>query len=119
MSTFLSEDILNRLTGTRHRKSRGPQLTVRAGGRSWSVVRATARGFVMERGARPLPGRVDLYDGERHVVQGLAVRGEEADGEIAYEFKWRVAPRPTAPLDFAMDADPDFDGTGAVALIAR
>lgn len=119
MSTFLSKDILNGLTGTQPRKVRGPQLTVRAGGRSWPVVRATARGFVMERGAQPLPGRVDLYDGERHVVQGLAVRGEEADGEIAYEFKWRAVPRPTAPLDFATEGDPAFDGTGAVALIAR
>ena len=117
MTTFLSEEILEGLAAMPAPRRKGPRLTVRAGGRSWPVLRMTKRGFAMERGAPLLPGRVDLYEGERHLMQGLAVRGDEADGEVAYEFKWCAAPRATAPRDFAADLDDGFDESGPIALI--
>ena len=118
MSTFLSDEILEDLIAPPpHRRSR-PGLEVRAGGASWAVLRMTARGFVMERGAPLLPGRIDIYEGERHLMQGLAVRGDEVDGEVAYEFKWSAEPRPAAPLDFAPDLDGEFDASRPVALLA-
>ena len=112
MSTFLSADILAGLVAGPVQRRRGPRLTVRAAGLSWPVLRRSARGFVMAEGAPLLPGRVDLYEGERHVMQGLAVRGEDAEGEVSYEFKWCAEPRTSAPLDFAPEAD------APVALLA-
>ena len=117
MSTFLSDEILEDLiVPPSHRRTRS-RLEVRAGGASWAVLRMTARGFVMGRDAPLLPGRIDIYDGERHLMQGLAVRGDEVDGEVAYEFKWSAEPRAMAPRDFAPDPDGEFDADRPIALI--
>ena len=119
MSTYLSDQILDDLTAPPRGRPPRSRLRVQAGGTSWPVLRMTARGFAMERGAPLLPGRVDLYDGDRHLMQGLAVRGDEVDGEVAYEFKWSSVPRATPPRDFALER-PDDSEPGAghpIALI--
>ena len=118
MTTFLSQDVLRSLASVPPRPVRARGLSVRAGLRSWPVLRMTRRGFVMDGDAPLLPGRVDLYDGDTHLMQGLAVRGEASDGEVAYEFKWCAEPRATAPRDFAPDLDGDRDRVPTIALLA-
>ena len=118
MSTFLSHDVLRALASVPPPSPRAPGLAVRAGAQSWPVLRMTRDGFVMDADAPLLPGRVNLYDGERHLMQGLAVRGETSDGEVAYEFKWSAEPRATAPRDFAPEVEGEFDGSRPIALLA-
>lgn len=87
------------------RRLRDPALTVRAGGKSWPVLRCTARGFcVADEDVPRLRGLVDLYDGERHVMQCLVVGASAGDGEIVYEFKRATLIRDAAPVDFEIDA---------------
>ena len=109
MSTFLSDEIHENFAVVPPCRPARTRLRVRFGASSWPVLRMTVRGFVMEGGAPLMPGRVDIYDGERHLMQGLAMRGDEVDGEVAYEFKWCAEPRPSPPRDFVPDGVPEFE----------
>ena len=93
MSTYLPAALLNGLRD-------GADLTARAGGRVWTIARLTERGFAVAADEiAPLPGLVDLYDGERHLLHCLVVRADGAPQ--SYEFKRATPAREAAPFDFA------------------
>lgn len=59
-----------------------------------------------------LRGRVEIYDGARHVYQCLII-GSEVDGDLrVFDFKWVHPVTDTAPVDFAR---PDFVPAGLIA----
>lgn len=59
-----------------------------------------------------LRGRVEIYDGARHLYQCLIV-SSEVDGDLRiFEFKWLHAVADKAPVDFAL---PDFVPAGLIA----
>ena len=110
MSTYLTEEIRTGLRPaqdrpgarpTPGRRARAAPLTVRAGGRSWRVLRRVPGGFTLAAEDAPrLRGLVDLYEGERHAMHCLVV-GAELDGvEARFEFKRATPARDAAPLDF-------------------
>ena len=110
MSTYLTDEIRTRLRPAQDRprarpapgrRTRAAPLTVRAGGRSWPVLRRVPGGFTLAAEDAPrLRGLVDLYEGERHVMHCLVV-GADGDGvEARFEFKRATPARDAAPLDF-------------------
>ena len=90
---------------------KGDGLRVQVGRRSWPVLRIWNGGMALPaEAAGGLRGRVDVYDGARHLFHGLIVAhgrgtGVEADALIC-EFKQATAPSARAPLDYAPDPAP-------------
>lgn len=59
-----------------------------------------------------LRGRVEIYDGARHLYQCLII-GSEVNGDLrVFEFKWLHAVADKAPTDFVL---PDFVPAGLIA----
>ena len=89
------------------------RLSVRDGEESYRILRMWDDGFALDVAAcDKLRGRVDIYDGPRHLYQCLIVSSQPDGDECIFEFKWLspVADRP-AP-DFVR---PDFVPAGLLA----
>ena len=94
------------------RAARRSGLTLHAGRRVHPVLRLWDTGLALpaEAGAH-LSGRVDIYDGRRHMFHALIVASSEehAEGEVICTFK-RITPAlATPPRDYS-DTDPSIDG---------
>lgn len=115
MSTFLPPEVQAGLDEARKRATRtSRRLRIEAGGDSYSVLHAWEGGFALDAdAAEHLRGRVDLYDGTRHVSQCLIVASEEDSGEIRFEYKRITEATGEQPLDFERAPD------APVALIGR
>ncbi len=102
MVDFLPKDVLDGLAqagaGSRRRRSR---LRILADGTLLPVLRSWSGGFATAADAPPLRGRVDLYDGSRHVAHCLIVLCAEEGGERRYEYKRRTLPAEGPARDFA------------------
>ncbi len=89
------------------RRGRSPRrrLNLRVGEAVVPLLWLGANGFAIaaERGL-VLRGLVDVYDGPRHLFQGLIMASAEADGVILYEFKRMSPAREAPPRDFAETA---------------
>lgn len=103
MSTFLPPDVQAGLDAARKQALRdNHRLRVQDGERVYPVLQSWENGFSLERDeAQTLRGRVDLYDGARHLSQCLIV-ASEADGDVMrFEYKRMTDALDEQPLDFA------------------
>ncbi len=106
--SYLSKDVREGLDAARTaRLKTRSRLRVRAGELEFVVLRHWATGFALAAEDAPkLPGRVDLYDGPRHLCQALILASTEEGGERVFEFKYATPVTATAPpADFARDPD--------------
>ena len=90
-------------------KSKG-RLCVHDGDEVYRIHKLWDGGFSIDAdvGDR-LRGRVEIFDGARHLYQCLIV-GSEVDGDLrVFDFKWLHAVADKAPVDFAQ---PDFVPSG-------
>ncbi|MEL6206320.1 MAG: hypothetical protein AAFR47_13560 [Pseudomonadota bacterium] len=116
MSEYLPREVRDGLQEARlARKLSKSRVRVRSGAGEFRVLRHWADGFAVAVADAPrLRGRVDLYDGTRHLCQALIVTAREEAGEQVYEFKYTtpVADGPPSP-DHAKEPD------APVALIPK
>lgn len=115
MSEFLPKEVRAGLELARkehlRKKSR---LKVRIGEQSFTILRYWDGGFALDAEDAPhLRGRVDLYDGGRHLSECLIVASAEDEGEMVYEFKRETMAADRPPRDYARDEN------APVALIGK
>ena len=109
MTDFLPEAVVKGLQEARRASvSRGNRLCVHDGDDVMRIHRMWADGMAMDASASDkLRGRVDIYDGMRHLYQALIVGSRVENGECILDFKWLHLVTETAPLDFArLDTTP-------------
>lgn len=115
MSEYLPREV--RLGLERARKEsqkKKSRLKVKVGDHWFSILRYWDGGFALDSDDAPhLRGRVNVYDGARHMSECLIVASTEGDGEMVYEFKRETKAAKTAPRDYARDE------TSPAALIER
>lgn len=99
---FLPKPLLDGLHAAKRRQARrGSRLHIRAGDAVFPVLRQWKGGFSLDADKAPhLRGLVDLYDGPRHLLQGLIVVSREEDGEIRCEYKSFTRASEAQPVDF-------------------
>ena len=102
MSTYLPPDVQAGLDAARKKALRDAhRLRVQAGERISRVLQAWENGYSLELGEEDtLRGRVDLYDGARHLSQCLIVASEEDGDVMRFEYKRMTEASDTQPLDF-------------------
>lgn len=89
------------LGGRFHIQGERPPLTVRVVGGVFRVLAMNHSGFTVAADDAPkLRGRVDIYEGEAHIMQCLVMAGDQQGVVVPFTFKraTRVAERPA--LDF-------------------
>lgn len=109
MTDYLPEAVLKGLHDARRASlQRGKRLCVHDGTDVIRIRRFWADGMALDAQAHNrLRGRVDIYDGMRHLYQALIVGSSVEDGESIVDFKWLHLVTETAPVDFArLDAAP-------------
>lgn len=107
MSAYLSKEVKEGLEAAREGASkRRSRMRVRVGGEEFTILRQWAEGFSLDATvASKVRGLVDIYDGARHISQGLIVATEQIAGEMSFEFK-RVTVCADAPaLDYERAQD--------------
>jgi hypothetical protein len=97
--------------GPRRGLREGPGLRLHSGRAVLPVLRLWEGGLALPPEAGPhLRGRVDVWDGERHLFQALIVATGEAGGEVVCAFKRATPAGDAPPRDYAApdpsDADP-------------
>ena len=107
METMLSKEVQAGLDAARGAAlARSSRLRLDTGTKVVPVLRRWKSGFaVAVEHAPALRGRVDLYDGARHLFNCLIVAGDEEGGEMHYEFKRATAVADSVPLDFERAED--------------
>ncbi|SEM75217.1 hypothetical protein SAMN04488003_10477 [Loktanella fryxellensis] len=102
MTHFLPDAVFQGLRDARRASvQRGNRLSVRDGETVIRIRRLWAEGMAMDAGAsEQLRGRVDIYDGVRHLYQALIVGTQTDGGECVVEFKWLHLVSETAPVDY-------------------
>lgn len=105
MLEFLPKEVRDGLDAARMRdQNRRSRLRVQVGEAVFPVLRLWHDGLALDGKLTPkLRGRVDIYDGARHVYQCLIVASSLEDGELICEFKRSTAVSDQAPLDFWRD----------------
>ena len=89
------------------------RLSVRDGEESYRILRMWDDGFALDVAAcDKLRGRVDIYDGPRHLYQCLIVSSQPDGDECRFEFKWLAAVSDRPAADFVA---PDFVPAGLLA----
>ncbi|MEM9741029.1 MAG: hypothetical protein AAF829_14335 [Pseudomonadota bacterium] len=102
MSTFLPPDVQAGLDAARKRALRdNHRLRIQDGEKEYRVLHAWDNGFSLDRDVgQTLRGRVDLYDGARHLSQCLIVASEQDGDVMRFEFKRLTDAAVEQPLDF-------------------
>ncbi len=109
MNDYLPEAVMKGLQDARRVSlQRGNRLCVHDGEDVLRIRRFWADGMALDATACDhLRGRVDIYDGMRHLYQALIIGSRVEDGECIVDFKWLHLVTETAPVDFArLDATP-------------
>lgn len=111
MSEYLSQDLRAALASADTGPGRGVRRTVRAGDQTFTVLRHWDRGFALAEADHPrLRGRVDVFEGDRHVFQALVINSREEAGEHHFELKYTNPAIDEAPLvDFVRDQPAEKD----------
>lgn len=86
--------------------ARGNRLCVHDGGVVYRINRLWSDGFAIDlNDAAKLRGRVEIYDGARHLYQCLIVNSRADGAEMVFDFKW-LHPVSTQPAaDFVRERD--------------
>ncbi|MBU2360988.1 MAG: hypothetical protein KKB02_18980 [Alphaproteobacteria bacterium] len=103
MTDYLPEAVLKGLQDARRLSmQRGNRLCVHDGEEVLRIRRFWAEGMALDAGACDLlRGRVDIYDGMRHLYQALITGTRIEGGECIVDFKWLSLVSETAPVDYA------------------
>ena len=94
---------------------KGGRLTLHAGRRVHPVLRLWDTGLALPAEAwSDLRGRVDIYEGRKHLFHALIVASSEggAEGEVTCSFKRITPATATPPRDYS-DTDTPPDEAGA------
>ena len=102
MSPFLPPDVQAGLDAARKKALRdNARLRVQVGQNVYRVMQSWENGFALDREeAQTLRGRVDLYDGARHLSQCLIVASEEEGDLMRFEYKRMTDASDVQPVDF-------------------
>ncbi len=105
MLEFLSSEVLAGLEAARKlRERKASRLRIQVGEAVYPVLRFWHDGCVLDGKLTPrLRGLVDVYDGSRHLFQGLIVAATVDGDEITCEFKRLTPVTDRAALDFWRD----------------
>ncbi len=105
MSDILPEAVRKGLEDARKNARRmNSRLCVHDGDDVYRILRMWDDGFALDSGAADkLRGRVEIYDGARHLYQCLIIGSEEQGSEQIYEFKWLHPVTDRAPVDFVRE----------------
>lgn len=91
---------------------RSTRLCVHDGEKVFAIRRIWDGGFALDADvASKLRGRVEIYDGARHLYQCLIVGSVEEAGERVFDFKWLHPVTQTAPVDYEQ---PNFVPAGLI-----
>lgn len=105
MNDYLPDAVTKGLQDARkHSLARGKRLCVHDGDNVYRIHRFWQDGMALDETiCDKLRGRVDIYDGARHLYQALIIGSQVTGGETLVSFKWLHPVRDSAPLDFAPD----------------
>lgn len=105
MLEFLPKEVREGLELARKRDhKRKNRLRVQIGEAVFPVLRLWEDGIALDADRVPhLRGLVDIYDGARHIVQGLIVASTVENGELICDFKRSTNVTETPPVDFWRD----------------
>jgi hypothetical protein len=106
MLEHLTDEIRDGLGLARQRKARRSRLRVQVGDALYPVLGLTESTLVFSADEPPrLRGCVDVFDGARHILQGLIVAAQAEAGVITCAFKRRNLVTDTPPADYSRDPD--------------
>lgn len=107
MLHVLPEDIRRGLQRARKASlRRSNKLCVHDGNQVYRINRLRADGFsIASSDAAKLRGRVEIYDGARHLYQCLIVNCCENGDETVFEFKWMHHVRNQPAADFVRERE--------------
>ena len=101
MSEYFASDLRDEVSGAHEVRS---QRTLRVGDQVVPILRFWNSGFAVDMDETPpTRGRVDLFEGDRHVSRALVMQSREEGGERIFEVKYATPATDHAPL-------PDFVG---------
>ncbi len=105
MLEFLPQEIRDGLElGRKRDKMRASRLRVQLGDAVFPILQLWEGGFTLDAARTPqLRGLVDVYDGARHILQGLIVASTVENGQLRCEFKRSNVVRDQPALDFYRD----------------
>ncbi len=82
------------------------RLRVEVDGTPYRIVRAWRGGFAVDAADAPhLRGRVDLFDGARHLSQCLIVAASDEGAEWHFDYKRMTEATGSQPIDFERSED--------------
>lgn len=101
MSEYLPKDVRDALYAAPRGATGRHRMRLEVGGVSFAILRHWPGGFSVAAAAvPPLPGRVRLYDGARHVSDCLIEARAETTAERVYDVKAENLWMDRAPRDF-------------------
>jgi hypothetical protein len=105
MNDFLPEAVRKGLEDARKAAlKKSSRLCVHDGDDVYRILKMWDGGFTLERGvADKLRGRVEIYDGARHLYQCLIVSSEDQGPDRVFDFKWLHAVHDKPAVDFARE----------------
>ncbi len=114
MNDFLPDAVMQGLAQARKSAARkSNRLCVHDGDAVYAIRRIWDGGFALDSEvADKVRGRVEIYDGARHIYQCLIVDSSEEGGERIFDFKWLHPVTDTAPVDYEQ---PNFVPAGLIA----
>ena len=104
MKFFSSELTAELREASRAAKRRKSRLRLQVGDAVYPILRLMHDGLVLDATLTPhLRGRVDVYDGSRHILQCLIVASTTDGDQLICDFKRATAVSDHAALDFWRD----------------
>lgn len=106
MLEHLPKEVREGLEAARKRdQRRASRLRVQIGEAVFPILRLWEGGMALDASLAPqrLRGLVDIFDGSRHILQGLIVASTAENGELVCDFKRSTMVSDVAPLDFWRD----------------
>jgi len=113
MNDFLPDAVRQGLEQARKTAlRRSTRLCVHDGEEVYAIRRLWDGGFALDADvADKVRGRVEIYDGSRHLYQCLIVGSEKDGDERIFDFKWLHPVKETAPVDYEQ---PNFVPAGLI-----
>lgn len=115
MTDHIPQAVLDGLAAARRASiRRGDKLCVHDGDDVYRIIRFWADGMTLDAKHRDkLRGRIEIYDGARHLYQALVINSEVEGAECVFTFKWLHPVHEQPAVDFVRENDEP------VALITR